>query len=182
VRREEDAAADDGVQCGHFRTGRFQSFQRILEEKNGEAAASAFLPDGMRWPNHSAGFSDGAFWVREAYADCWTPFPRHHLRRFASGLRVALKILEVIQRDHLAENARETAAGFKNELLRIAAKYPAVIRQCADLPDDRNRIGGEIPALTAGEKSPAVQFINRLHEAGALAVPSGTHIIRILPR
>src|SRR5580765_311530 len=32
----------DGVQCGHFRTGRFQSFQRILE-----GMANSFLPDAI---------------------------------------------------------------------------------------------------------------------------------------
>jgi len=32
----------DGVQCGHFRTGRFQSFQRILEDR-----PNTFLPDGI---------------------------------------------------------------------------------------------------------------------------------------
>src|SRR5215475_1004878 len=32
----------DGVQCGHFRTGHFQSFQRILE-----GTAQTFLPDGV---------------------------------------------------------------------------------------------------------------------------------------
>ena len=42
-------------------------------------------------------------------------------------------------------------------------------------------LAAKIPAFAAGEKSPVVQFINRLHEAGALAVPSGTHVIRILP-
>ena len=31
----------DGVQCGHFRTGRFQSFQRLLE---GIPGGEAFLP------------------------------------------------------------------------------------------------------------------------------------------
>ena len=34
----------DGVQDGHFRTGRFQSFQRILE---GIAGGESFLPDGL---------------------------------------------------------------------------------------------------------------------------------------
>src|SRR3954452_8156702 len=34
----------DGVQCGHFRTGRFQSFQRILENISG---GQKFLPDGI---------------------------------------------------------------------------------------------------------------------------------------
>src|SRR5215510_3813160 len=36
----------DEVQCGHFRTGRFQSYQRILEEGRG-ANGGAFLPDGV---------------------------------------------------------------------------------------------------------------------------------------
>src|SRR6185369_12921283 len=34
----------DAVQCGHFRTGRYQSFQRILENTPG---AETFLPDGL---------------------------------------------------------------------------------------------------------------------------------------
>src|SRR6266702_76627 len=39
----------DGVQCGHFRTGRIQSFQRILEGPADSAVdrAQAFLPDGF---------------------------------------------------------------------------------------------------------------------------------------
>jgi acetylornithine aminotransferase/acetylornithine/N-succinyldiaminopimelate aminotransferase len=36
----------DGVQCGHFRTGRFQSFQRILENAAVNGAAE-FLPDAV---------------------------------------------------------------------------------------------------------------------------------------
>src|SRR6266478_9292233 len=34
----------DGVQCGHFRTGRFQSYQRILE---GKPDSERFVPDGI---------------------------------------------------------------------------------------------------------------------------------------
>src|SRR3954466_11914836 len=40
----------DAVQCGQFRTGRFQSFQRILESGSGHAgngSAGDFLPDGI---------------------------------------------------------------------------------------------------------------------------------------
>ena len=42
----------DGVQCGHFRTGRFQSFQRILEGVPG--VAKSFCPTALRWPSRSA--------------------------------------------------------------------------------------------------------------------------------
>ena len=94
----------DGVQCGHFRTGRFQSFQRILEEKSGEEAAG-FLPDGISMAKSlGGGFPMGAFWVREPYADLLDA-GSHGTTYGGSPLAcaVALKILEVIERDHLAE-------------------------------------------------------------------------------
>jgi acetylornithine/succinyldiaminopimelate/putrescine aminotransferase len=173
----------DGVQCGHFRTGRFQSFQRILEEKSGEEAAG-FLPDGISMAKSlGGGFPMGAFWVREPYADLLDA-GSHGTTYGGSPLAcaVALKILEVIERDHLADHARKTGGWCKGELLRMAAKYPAVIQQVRGLGLMIGiELAARIPAFAASEKSPVVQFINRLHEAGALAVPSGTHVIRILP-
>src|SRR5215469_8602737 len=65
----------DGVQDGHFRTGRFQSFQRILEpaEANGRAQEvnpQGFLPDGISMAKSlGGGFPIGAFWLRDPYAD-----------------------------------------------------------------------------------------------------------------
>jgi acetylornithine aminotransferase/acetylornithine/N-succinyldiaminopimelate aminotransferase len=172
----------DGVQCGHYRTGRFQSFQRILEEKEGEA--DGFLPDGIAMAKSlGGGFPMGAFWVRQAHADLLDA-GSHGTTYGGSppGCAVALKILEVIERDHLAANARETGAWLKTELLRLAAKYPAVIQQVRGLGLMIGiELAAKIPAFAAGEKSPAIQFINRLHQAGALAVPSGTHVIRLLP-
>jgi acetylornithine/N-succinyldiaminopimelate aminotransferase len=174
----------DGVQCGHFRTGRFQSFQRILEGKRGDLAAAGFLPDGIAMAKSlGGGFPMGAFWVREAHADLLDA-GSHGTTYGGSPLAcaVALKILEVIARDHLADNARETGGWCKGELLRIAAKYPAVIQQVRGLGLMMGiELAAKIPAFAAGEKSPAVQFINLLHAAGALAVPSGTQVIRILP-
>jgi hypothetical protein len=44
----------DAVQCGHFRTGRYQSYQRLLESESFEPAcaeeaqaAAAFQPDAV---------------------------------------------------------------------------------------------------------------------------------------
>jgi acetylornithine aminotransferase/acetylornithine/N-succinyldiaminopimelate aminotransferase len=52
----------DGVQCGHFRTGRFQSYQRILE---GVTDGERFIPDGISMAKSlGGGFPMGAFWVR----------------------------------------------------------------------------------------------------------------------
>jgi len=57
----------DGVQCGHFRSGRFQSFQRILE---GVSGGTTFLPDAVSMAKSlGGGFPIGAFWVRATHAD-----------------------------------------------------------------------------------------------------------------
>ena len=173
----------DGVQCGHFRTGRFQSFQRILESKNSDAAAG-FLPDAIAMAKSlGGGFPMGAFWMREPH--CNLLDAGSHGTTYGGSppaCAVALKILEIVERDHLAENARTTGDWLKTELLRIAAKYPAVIQQVRGLGLMIGiELAAKIPAFSASERSHAAQFIARLHEAGLMAIPSGTHIIRILP-
>jgi predicted acetylornithine/succinylornithine family transaminase len=174
----------DGVQCGHFRTGRFQSFQRILEDHQALTGTAGFLPDGIAMAKSlGGGIPMGAFWVREPFADLLDP-GSHGTTYGGSPLAcaVALKILEVIERDQLAKNAREVGGWMKAELLRLAAKYPAVIQQVRGLGLMIGiELAPKIPAFAASEKASSIQFINLLHEAGLLAVPSGTHIIRLLP-
>src|SRR5499427_1471015 len=92
----------DGVQCGYFRSGRFQSFQRILE-----GTANTFLPDAISMAKSlGGGFPIGAFWVRAPYADLLGA-GTHGTTFGGSPLActVALSILQVIQRDKLADNA-----------------------------------------------------------------------------
>jgi acetylornithine aminotransferase/acetylornithine/N-succinyldiaminopimelate aminotransferase len=173
----------DEVQCGHYRTGRFQSFQRILEENKSEAAA-AFLPDAVAMAKSlGGGIPIGAFWVREARADLLNP--GSHATTYGGSppaCAVALKILEIIERDHLAQNARDTGAWLKTQLCGLAAKYPAVIRQVRGLGMMIGiELAEKIPAFAVSEKAASIQFINLLHEAGMLAVPSGTQVVRLLP-
>src|SRR5260221_12570582 len=56
----------DGVQDGHFRTGRFQSYQRILEAADGHGQKRYeldFQPDGISMAKSIVGgFPMGAFW------------------------------------------------------------------------------------------------------------------------
>jgi acetylornithine aminotransferase/acetylornithine/N-succinyldiaminopimelate aminotransferase len=183
----------DGVQCGHFRTGRFQSFQRILENAPSSASppspsalASSFLPDAIAMAKSlGGGLPMGAFWVREPYADLLEPGT--HGTTFGGtplACAVALKVLEVIERDRLADNARHTGEFLKSELQRLVDTYPRVLKAVRGL----GLILGlelmekeKIPALSANEKSALNQFVNRLHEAGLLAIPSGTQVVRLLP-
>jgi len=192
----------DGVQCGHFRTGRFQSFQRILEdiqrgagvspanpankEVRRQDAGSTFLPDGMAMAKSlGGGFPIGAFWVRAKYADLLGSGT--HATTFGGtplGCSVALKVLEVIERDELADNARNTGEFLKAELQRLVNSYPEALKSVRGLGF---MIGLElikrenIAAFADVEKTASIQFVNRLHEAGLLTIPSGAQVIRLLP-
>jgi acetylornithine/N-succinyldiaminopimelate aminotransferase len=120
----------DSVQCGHFRSGRFQSFQRILE---GVPGGEKFLPDGISMAKSlGGGFPIGAFWVRAPYADLLGA-GSHGTTYGGSPLAcaVALKILDVIQREKLADNARQVGGFLKTGLEQLAQKYPASSRPCA---------------------------------------------------
>ena len=171
----------DEVQAGHFRTGRFQSWQRILENVPG---AEEFSPDAVSMAKSlGGGFPIGAFWVREQYADLLSPGT--HATTFGGtplGCAVALKILEVIERDQLAEHARELGDFMKGELQRLVRKFPSVLKEMRGLG---LMIGLEFrtdaPGFRGSEKTPAIQVVDRLHEMGVLTIPAATCVIRLLP-
>jgi acetylornithine/N-succinyldiaminopimelate aminotransferase len=173
----------DAVQCGHFRSGRFQSFQRILE---GVTGGESFVPDGVAMAKSlGGGFPIGAFWVRDKHADLLGAGT--HGTTFGGtplGCAVALKILEVIERDGLADNARQTGEILKAGLQRLVDRHPRALKGVRGLG---LMIGLEltekdkIPAFASGDKTSSIQFANRLHEAGLLSIPSGAQVIRILP-
>jgi acetylornithine/succinyldiaminopimelate/putrescine aminotransferase len=122
--------------------------------------------------------------VRTPYADLLGP--GSHGTTFGGsplGCTVALKVLEVIQKEKLADNVRTVGEQLKNGLLDLRNKYPHVFQdvrglglmlglqlhpEIANLPGDAN-------------KSAAVRFANLLHGAGMLTIPAGTHILRFLP-
>jgi acetylornithine aminotransferase/acetylornithine/N-succinyldiaminopimelate aminotransferase len=171
----------DGVQCGHFRTGRFQSFQRILE---GVPGGNLFLPDGLSMAKSlGGGFPIGAFWVRAPYADLLGPGT--HASTFGGtplACAVALRIFEIIEREKLDENARKLGAWIQAQLDDLAQKYPGVVKGSRGLGLMLGlELAEKIPAFAAGDKSAAVQFVNRLHTAGVLTIPAGTQIVRLLP-
>ena len=171
----------DGVQCGHYRTGRFQSFQRILE---GVPGGESFLPDGLSMAKSlGGGFPIGAFWVRAPYADLLGP-GTHGSTYGGTPLAcaVALRILEVIEADQLAGNARQLGEWLANELDRLARQYPTVVKRVRGLGFMLGlELAENIPAFAGSEKTAALQFVNRLHLSGVLAVPAGTQIVRLLP-
>jgi acetylornithine aminotransferase/acetylornithine/N-succinyldiaminopimelate aminotransferase len=173
----------DAVQDGHFRTGKFQGFQRLLENVPG---GEKFLPDGLSMAKSlGGGFPMGAFWLRAPFADLLGPGT--HATTFGGtplACAIALKIFEVIEKEKLDENARKLGDWILNELKRLAEIYPTVIKNARGLGF---MLGLElvekekIPAFAAREKSAAIQFTNRLQTAGVLVIPAGTQTIRLLP-
>ena len=189
----------DGVQCGHYRTGKFQSFQRILEGSQGVAgilpanqnslscqqdAGSTFLPDGLSMAKSlGGGFPIGAFWVRAPFADLLSA-GTHGTTYGGTPLAcaVALKILEVIEQEKLAEQARKLGDWLKSEIERLVKTYPTVIKSARGMGFILGlELADKIPAFAASDKSAALQFVNRLHAAGVLTIPAGTNIVRLLP-
>jgi acetylornithine/N-succinyldiaminopimelate aminotransferase len=172
----------DSVQCGHFRSGRYQSFQRILE---GIPGGAKFLPDGISMAKSlGGGFPIGAFWVRAPYADLLGA-GSHGTTYGGSPLAcaVALRILEVIQRENLADNARKVGEYLKDGLEQLAHKYPVVIQAVRGLG---LMLGIELAPSIAklpgdSSKTQSARFANLLHEAGLLAIPAGGQIMRFLP-
>ena len=167
----------DEVQAGHFRSGRFHSYHRIIENK-------PFLPDAVSMAKSlGGGFPIGAFWVREPYADLLGPGT--HASTFGGtplGCAVALKVLEVIERDDLAANVRQLGDHMKTRLQALAQKYPGVIKTARGLGFMLGiEFVDKIPALNGNDKPVSIQLTNRLHEAGLLAIPAGTSVLRLLP-
>jgi acetylornithine/N-succinyldiaminopimelate aminotransferase len=171
----------DGVQCGHYRTGKFQSFQRILENVPG---GEKFLPDGLAMAKSlGGGFPIGAFWVRAPYADLLSA-GTHGATYGGTPLAcaTALKILEVIEQENLAGNARKLGDWMKAELEKLVKKYPTVIKNVRGLGFMLGlELAENIPAFTASDKSAALQFVDRMHAAGVLTIPAGIRTIRLLP-
>src|SRR5438309_3727915 len=114
----------DEVQAGHFRTGKFQSWQRILENEHVD-----LVPDAVSMAKSlGGGFPMGAFWVREKFANILSPGT--HASTFGGtplACAVALRILDVIKHDGLAEHERRLGDFLISELRTLSKKYPNVL-------------------------------------------------------
>ena len=176
----------DSVQCGMFRTGRFQSYQRILE-----SSPQSFLPDAVSMAKGIAGgFPMGAAWIRRPYADLLGA--GSHGTTFGGtplACSVALAVFDVVQRENLADNARHLGDHLHS---RLSTLNPERIREVRGLG---LMIGVElredIASLKADGKTsrlpyslpptPAGLFAARLHDQGLLTIPAGNQTIRLLP-
>jgi len=168
----------DGVQCGHFRTGSFQSFQAILGDQIG-----GFMPDAVSMAKAlGGGFPMSAVWISEKHADVLGPGT--HGSTFGGNplaCAVANKILEVIDRDDLAANAKAIGQFFLDKLVRLREKYPTAIREVRGLGLMIGIEMGDGFGSFDNSKPASVQWVFALHESGLLTIPAGSSVVRFLP-
>src|SRR5438034_31553 len=160
----------DEVQAGQFRTGRFHSWQRILEDQD-----SDFLPDGISMAKGlGGGFPIGAFWVREKFAGFLSA--GKHASTFGGtplACAVALRILDTIERQDFAQNARRIGEFLLGELRDLKKKNPKILRDVRGL--------GLMIGIEFDPKFGAIEIAKRLHEKNLSTVPAATSVVRLLP-
>jgi acetylornithine/succinyldiaminopimelate/putrescine aminotransferase len=174
----------DEIQCGMGRTGTWAGWRSIAPD---------VVPDAVSWAKGIAGgFPLGAFWVRDkkislksgsegSLADLLGP--GSHGTTFGGTPLVctgALEVLDIIEGEGLLENAKTMGAYAKSALEGIGSPLIKEIRGIGLMlgiefvPDFAERV-------QTNDRAPSLFLCDRLHEAGMLNVPSGTHALRWLP-
>jgi predicted acetylornithine/succinylornithine family transaminase len=163
----------DEVQAGHFRTGKFQSWQRILEQAIGVNLPC--LPDAVSMAKSlGGGFPIGAFWVGDKFANVLSVGT--HASTFGGtplACAVALKIFDVIERENLIRNARATGDFLLRELQTVQQRFPKVVKVVRGL--------GLMIGIEFQPQFKAVEIVKKLHQRNLLTVPAGNSVARLLP-
>ena len=174
----------DEVQCGLGRTGDWCGWRSIAPD---------VVPDAVSWAKGIAGgFPLGAIWVRDrpltlnsggaiSLADLFGPGT--HGTTFGGTPLVcsgALEVLRVIEEEGLLANARTIGAYAKESILGLKSPFITEVRGVGLM------LGIQLTASFAthagsGTRPPSLWLVDRLHEAGMLTIPAGTHTIRWLP-
>ena len=178
----------DEVQCGFGRTGDWCAWHSL--------DARDIVPDAISWAKGMAGgFPMGAIWVRDCRVELLDGKaarlgdlfgPGSHGTTFGGnpfGCAVALATFDVIEDEGLLENSARMGSLAKRSVEALQSPWVQEVRGVGlmlGIQLNAACIAGR-NGLRESERSPALQMVDRLQEAGLLAVPAGTHVIRWLP-
>lgn len=162
----------DEIQCGLGRTGSLCAWKGIAPDVQ---------PDGVSWAKGIAnGFPLSAFWATHRQTAAGVPLcdvlgPGTHATTFGGNpvtCAAAVKVLEIIGREKLVENAATQGRRLDAHLQRIAGRLGdgAAVRGLGLM------LGLELPASRTARKDVAA-----LQSAGLLVIPAGEHVLRFLP-
>lgn len=159
----------DAVQCGFYRTGRFQSYERILE---GVSGGEGFRPDAIAMAKAmGGGFPMGAFWVSAEHASLFTP--GSHGSTYAGSplaCAVGLAVLDTVRKEKLDENISVQGARLLEGLKKLKNQFPVI--------EEVRGLGGLV-GLQLSVEPPDVQpfFVKE----GLLLVGAANRTLRYLP-
>jgi len=158
----------DSVQCGHYRTGRFQSYEKILEKTGG---GNGFVPDAVSMAKSlGGGFPIGAVWLGEKLADVLGPGT--HATTYggtALACAVALEVLKIIDEENLAKNIDRMGEELKSGLGKLSGRgWVGEVRG----------FGGMVGVTVKGKSH--AEVAETLAKAGLLVVPAGSDVLRFL--
>ncbi len=175
----------DEIQCGLGRTGDWCGWRSLAPD---------LAPDAISWAKGIAGgFPLGAIWVSEREITlkdgtkkklCDLLGPGSHGTTFGGTPLVcsgANEVLATIEDEGMVANAREMGAYGLQKLQQLGSPLVSEVRGVGLMigitlvPDFAER--ANLPA----DKAPSLWLVERLHEAGLLVIPSGTHALRWLP-
>ena len=158
----------DEIQCGLGRTGDWCGWKSL---------DSNLMPDGVSWAKGIAnGFPLGAFWAASSRGLCDLLGPGTHGTTYGGNpvcCAAALKVLEIIEREGLRQNATVQGAKLRDRLRALNSPRVCEVRAIGLM------IGIEL--ADAGDRNAAIPFVKKLMAAGLLAIPAGERVIRLLP-
>jgi len=158
----------DEIQCGLGRTGEWCGWKSV---------ASSVMPDGVSWAKGIAnGFPLGAFWASSSRGLCDLLGPGTHGTTYGGNpvcCAAAAKVLEIIQRDRLCENAILQGKRLRDGLLGLKSPRIREVRGIGLM------VGFELAEET--DANVAIAFTKKLMTNGLLAIPAGERVIRLLP-
>ena len=158
----------DEIQCGLGRTGDWCGWKSL---------DSTVMPDGVSWAKGIAnGFPLGAFWASSSRGLCDLLGPGTHGTTYGGNpvcCAAATKVLEIIQRDRLCENAVVQGAKLRDGLLGLKSPRIREVRGIGLM------VGFELAEET--DANVAISFAKKLMTFGLLAIPAGERVIRLLP-
>ena len=152
----------DEVQCGVGRTGKFYAFEH-----------AGILPDAIAMAKGlGGGLPIGAIWVRDRFADLFTP--GSHGTTFGGtplACAAGLAVLEVFERDNILETVRTRSGPWIEALSQFIAEFPA---QVVAVRGKGYLVGIQLTSDPA-------PYITALREHGLLVVSAGGNVIRVFP-
>ena len=160
----------DEIQCGYGRTGKFFAHQWLMDEKDG-AYDMTQAPDIVTVAKGICnGFPMGGVIIspvfQAVYGQLGTTFGGNHLA--CAG---AIAVLDVIENEHLVENARVVGQWLMDELKEMQKMYSHIV----DVRGKGLMIGIE---LDMPYKEPRTRLVKELH---CFTGCSGTNVLRLLP-